>query len=332
MDPFAPINGISLERYAELASDVSEISDPGKQAEAVALKGVSSVDWEAAKAGWTARMQDMSLMGQVASRFMPLYQAALARKSPAPQVSYEDYVAMCGCPPVMGIEAMLAHYKLTMAQWTQIAGHWNQVIPTSPQYMQHGMLVEQEAARIRAGGAPRPVSLGGGAGASSVPSAAPSTHAVSGAMPGAVPPPGYGAAPGYPPQPAPGYAPPQPGYAPQAAPGCAPQPGYLPQVAPGYPPQPGGYPQQPPYNQQAAAFGNEVGNAFNAFGSALGSFVSSAVATVSVGAHVMVQWSDGRRYPATVTMMHGGQVQVAFPDGRQVWVPQQYVFPRGPGF
>jgi hypothetical protein len=329
MDPFAPINGISLERYADLASDVSEISDPGKQADAVALKGVSRIDWEAAKAGWTARMQDMSLMGQVASRFMPLYQAALARKSPAPQVSYEDYVAMCGCPPVMGIEAMLAHYKLTMAQWTQIAGHWNSVIPTSPQYMQHGMLVEQEAARIRAGGAPRPVSLGG---SGAVPAAAPSTNAVSGAMPGAVPPPGYGAAPGYGSQP--GYAAaPAPGYPPQPPPGYPPQPGYGHQPAPGYPLQPGAYPpQHPQYNQQAAAFGNEVGNAFNAFGSALGSFVNSAVGTIQIGAHVMVQWSDGQRYPAVVKMMQGGQVHVAFPDGRLVWVPQQYVTPRAPGF
>ena len=318
MDPYAPINGISLERYADLAADVSEISDAAQQAETVGRKGVSPIDWEAAKAGWTARMQDMSLMGQVATRFMPLYQAALARRSPAPQVSYEDYVAMCGCPPVMGFEGMLAHYKVTMAQWTQIAGHWNAVIPSSPQYMQHGMLVEQEAARLRAGGAPRPIaSLGGGAGsAGQVPAAAVSTgHAVSGAMPGAVPPPGYGAAPGYP---QPGY--PQPGY---------PQPGY---PQPGYPqpgyPQPGypqpGYPQ-PGYNPQAAAFGNEVGNAFNAFGDALGSFVNGAVSPFVVGTQVLVQWSDGRRYPATVTMAANGQVQVHFPDGRQVWVPQNVV-------
>jgi hypothetical protein len=113
MDPWAPINGISLERYAELSADVSDTQDPAKQAEIVAQKGVSGVDWEAAKAGWTARMQDMSLMGQVATRFMPMYQAALARKSPTPQISYEDYVSMCGCPPVIGFEGMLAHYKLT---------------------------------------------------------------------------------------------------------------------------------------------------------------------------------------------------------------------------
>lgn len=340
MDPWAPIQGISLERYADLAADVAETQDPAKQAEIVGQKGVSAADWEAAKAGWTARMQDMSLMGQVASRFMPMYQAALARKNAGstPQVSYEDYVAICGCPPVMGIEATLAHYKLTMVQWTQIAGHWNGIIATNPQYMQHGLRVEQEAARIRAGGAPRPVAIGAGqgmgaAGAGGAPAEAESsTHAVSGAMPGAVPPPGYGAQPaagppqGYAAQPAAGppqgWPQAQPGYPPQAHP----QQGYAPQ---GYP-QPG-YPQQgygQGYNQQAVAFGNQVGSAFNAFGNALGSFVNSAITPLGPGTPVMVQWSDGQRYPATVMMLQGGQVQVTFPDGRQVWVPQQYVTPR----
>jgi hypothetical protein len=314
MDPYAPINGISLERYAELAADVSDTQDPTKQQEIVAQKGVAAADWEAAKAGWTARMQDMSLMGQVATRFMPMYQAALANKSPTPQVAYEDYVAMCGCPPVIGFEGMLAHYKLTMTQWTQIAGHWNQQIATNPMYMQHGMRVEQEAARIRAGGAPRPVALGAGAPAQAA------QPAVSGAMPGAVPPPGYGQQPAY------GAA---PGYAQAGAPAYGQQPAAYGQQPGAYGQQPvQGYGQQPNYNQQAAQFGNEVGNAFSAFGSALGSFVNGAAAGYVPGSPVMVQWSDGQRYPGTVTTAQGGQVQVAFPDGRQVWVPQQFVSPR----
>ena len=68
-----------------------------------------------------------------------------------------------------------------------------------------------------------------------------------------------------------------------------------------------------------------MGNAFNAFGDALGSFVNGAVSPFVVGTQVLVQWSDGRRYPATVTMAANGQVQVHFPDGRQVWVPQNVV-------
>jgi hypothetical protein len=176
--------------------------------------------------------------------------------------------------------------------------------------MQHGMRVEQEAARIRAGGAPRPVAIGGGAPAQAAP------NAVSGAMPGAVPPPGYGQQPAY------GAA---PGYAQPGAPVYGQQPG-----APAYGQQPGApaYGQQPNYNQQAAQFGNEVGNAFSAFGSALGSFVNGAVAGFLPGSPVMVQWSDGQRYPGTVTTSQAGQVQVAFPDGRQVWVPQQFVSAR----
>lgn len=223
MDPFAPIAGISIERYADLAADVSEISDLTEQARVVARKGVSTPDWEAAKAGWTVRMQDPQTSGAVAARFMPLYQAALARK------------------------------------------------------------------------------------------AAP---AVSGAMPGAVPPPAY--------------APPAPGYPPHAPP-----PGFPPHAAPpGYPPHaaPPGYPPPQPYHPNAAAFGNDVGNAFNAFGSALDSFVNGALGAMSPGAHVLVTWSNGQRYPGTVMRMQNGQVQVAFPDGQQVWVPQHAVTPRTSGF
>jgi hypothetical protein len=99
MDPYAPINGISLERYAELSADCSETQDPNAQAEIVAKKGVPRADWEAAKAGWTARMADMSLMGQVATRFMPLYNAELAKKSGgAPTVSFEDSAARPSSP------------------------------------------------------------------------------------------------------------------------------------------------------------------------------------------------------------------------------------------
>jgi hypothetical protein len=246
MDPWAPINGISLERYAELAADVGGTQDPAAQAAIVAGKGVSPMDWEAARYGWTARMQDASLMGQVSARFMPMYQAALARKN-AP--------------------------------------------------------AREE----------------------------PSMNAVSGAMPGAVPPPGYGAAPaphpGYGSVVPPGYASQPPGYAqPAPPPGYAPPPQHPQHAWPQPQPQP--YRPAPNYNAQASAFGNDLGNAFSAFGSALGSVVNSVVGTFSYGQAVMVQWSDGQRYPATVLTHHGGQVQVAFPDGRQVWVPQHFVVMR----
>lgn len=166
MDPFAPINGISLERYAELGAIVSDhVNDQVKVRELVEKEGVRREDWDAAVAGWTARMQDMRLMGAVAMRYMPLYQAALQRRAAsgqgraAPEATFDDYVAMSGVAKAMGIEAMWRHYGIDSPTWTQIAMAWNQRIPTDPRYMTFGMLVEQEGARISSGGQPRPVSF-----------------------------------------------------------------------------------------------------------------------------------------------------------------------------
>jgi hypothetical protein len=79
MEPcFEPIRGISLERYADLGAAVADVlDDEAKVAEILAAEAVPAADWEAAKTGWTARMQDMARMGRVATAYMPLYQAAL---------------------------------------------------------------------------------------------------------------------------------------------------------------------------------------------------------------------------------------------------------------
>jgi hypothetical protein len=174
-------------------------------------------------------------------------------------VTFEDYVGMSGAAAALGYQGMLAHYKIMPEQWQQIAGHWNSTIPTNPQYMQYGILVEQEKTRLQTGGQPRAVTIQAGA-------------------------------------PAAAAAPPAPGY-----------------------------PQQPGYNQSAQQFGQQVGSAFSAFGNALGSFVDGAVGGFTVGARVTVTWSDGNRYPGTVVSSGNGQVQVAFPNGQQVWVPQHAV-------
>src|SRR5262245_11930188 len=79
MDAFAPINNISLERYAELAAELDGVTDASAQTQKIMALGVPAADWEAAKQGWTARMQDMSNMGQVATRYMQLFNAAVAK-------------------------------------------------------------------------------------------------------------------------------------------------------------------------------------------------------------------------------------------------------------
>lgn len=52
-----------------------------------------------------------------------------------------------------------------------------------------------------------------------------------------------------------------------------------------------------------------------------------APAGPSVGARVLVQWSDGNRYPGQVAQAGDGQYLIAFGNGQQHWVPLPYLSP-----
>ncbi|MEZ4220988.1 MAG: hypothetical protein R3B13_08665 [Polyangiaceae bacterium] len=162
MDPFAPINGISLERYADLGAALDgKEKDKQAVAQILAQEGVSEADYEAAKAGWTARMQDMSLMGRVATAFMPMYQAALAkRKGGAARVSYEDYCHGAAMIKIYGYEAAMEAIGVSSSEWAEAAGAWTQTMGANMmQYAGHHGHVSQEEARIRGGAPPRKVQL-----------------------------------------------------------------------------------------------------------------------------------------------------------------------------
>lgn len=159
MDPaMQPINGITLERYAELGAVIADfVNDQARVAQAIQGEGVNLGDWEAAKNGWTARMQDMSLMGRVAMAYMPLYQAALAkRKGGQAQASYEDYVAVSAAIKVYGYEVALKACDVSSSDWTEVAGAWQQTMAREMmRFAGHHNLVAQEEQRLRAGGQPK---------------------------------------------------------------------------------------------------------------------------------------------------------------------------------
>jgi hypothetical protein len=291
MDPFSPIAGISLERYAELGAAISHCpNDPAEQVRVVGDLGVSQADWEQASQGWLARMQDMALMGRVATAYMPLYQAALARKNGVVEASYNDFVAMSAAAKALGIERMLASYQTDMATWTQVAGHWNtQIAANQMAYMQHNPMIEQEAARIQAGGQLRPVTLqkkvGGGA------------PAAPGAM-GALSP--EAAAQQY-----------QNQMMAQAV-----QANVASQIASAQ-------------GQAAAAYGQAAANVGFLGQAVLGAYGLGAIANgIGPGMAVNVRWPDGNQYPGQVTQVGGGQVLVAFSNGQQQWVPANAVTAR----
>ncbi len=177
-----PIAGISLERYADLGAAVADLgNDRQRIAQVLQQERVNPADFEAATTGWTARMQDMALMGRIATAYMPLYQAALARrKGGAASASYEDFVAVSAAIKVFGFEAAMQASGVSQSDWTEVAAVWNETMSRDqPRFANHFGFVGQEEARLRAGGQPKraQVSRGGGAAPAAQPVAAPAPPA-----------------------------------------------------------------------------------------------------------------------------------------------------------
>ena len=70
---FSPINGVTIEQYAAICKGLgASAADPAAAHAAAGAAGISEADWDAASAGWAARMQGGTAVGQ---RFNALYQA-----------------------------------------------------------------------------------------------------------------------------------------------------------------------------------------------------------------------------------------------------------------
>jgi hypothetical protein len=68
---FEPVNGVSLELYAEISRELANRGYDQSQAVSVAAsKGVSADDWQAAMDGWNGRMKTNPAVGQ---QFNALY-------------------------------------------------------------------------------------------------------------------------------------------------------------------------------------------------------------------------------------------------------------------
>jgi hypothetical protein len=287
---YAPIHGISLEKFAELSAEVSHTQDPEEQAKHLETLGTPRADWEAAKAGWMARMQDIALMGQVATAYMPLYQAAIAKKSGMIDVSFEDYVALTAALQAYGYERMLATYGIDQGAWVQIAGSWNTRMGANMMaYANFHPMCQQEAARLRSGGAHKPVALQKTSAQSGFSTAVAGTGGV--------------------------VEPAQPtSLAAQQA-----------IAAQQYQNQMMANAVQANV-AAAAAYGQAAQNVGMLGRGMLGAMGLGAIASgVGPGMAVLVQWPDGNKYPGNVMQVGGGQVLIGFSNGQQQWVPESAV-------
>jgi len=107
--------------------------------------------WEAAKNWWTERMSDPATAGTVATAFMLLYQAALARLGPAKTATFEEYVRMSAMVQ-MGVpfETMYAEFGITGADWSQISTAWVDALTHDPALgSRFGDAVAAERAKVQ---------------------------------------------------------------------------------------------------------------------------------------------------------------------------------------
>ncbi len=75
------INGITIERYAELCAKMNDVFRNREACLKIAAsEGIKKDDWEAAHKTWQARMTDPSDMGKTASVFQKSWQAAIKFK------------------------------------------------------------------------------------------------------------------------------------------------------------------------------------------------------------------------------------------------------------
>jgi hypothetical protein len=276
MDPYAPIQGISLERYADLGAELDGIDGEAEKEAKIASLGVPLDDWRAAVKGWTARMQDMSLMGQVATRYMQHYNQALAAKKGVAHVSFEDFCAVSAAVQVFGFEGSMRHFGLSQGDWTTISSHWQAELSREPMNLgvRRQQLQEQEAARLRSGGQPGKVSVERKA--------------------AGTPAPAGGA-----------------GLDPNAAMAMQMQAGLA-------------------YAQQG--WGNALAGmnvpGLKAMPNLAGLGMPPApTGGLGPGRQVLVAWSDGNKYPATVTQVNGNQANLVFPNGQTMWVELRHLTP-----
>ncbi|MEO8511956.1 MAG: hypothetical protein ABI543_00220 [Ignavibacteria bacterium] len=73
-----PINGISIEKYAELCAKMNAVLKDNEACAKIAeSEGITRENWNAAHEGWQYRMTDPSDVGKTAARFVPLWQKAV---------------------------------------------------------------------------------------------------------------------------------------------------------------------------------------------------------------------------------------------------------------
>ncbi len=162
MSALEPINGVSLEQYAKLCALMANTNpeDTDKHAEIASENGVSNEDWEAAKTGWTARMQDPAHAMEIQQVFMPTYQKALEEASGGKEpLSLEEYTKIKAAmvhekdpetQEKIDFQKVLDRHQISITKWGEIESYWQcRVNKDEHGRLQEGKFDEAAAMKFR---------------------------------------------------------------------------------------------------------------------------------------------------------------------------------------
>lgn len=155
-----PIAGVSLEQYAKLSALMKDTGgDLEKCAQIAEAHGVTRANWDEAVKGWSARMSDAATAMQVATVFMPLYQAAMEEmRGGGEPIDIETYAKIVATYSLekdangnpVPLSDAIARYNMDMVKWNEVTSYWTPKVSNGadPAHAKFAELMQKESDRI----------------------------------------------------------------------------------------------------------------------------------------------------------------------------------------
>jgi hypothetical protein len=128
-DPYAPVEGVSLERYTKAAVAVFGLED-AKADEVAQAQGIPAGRMFAIGEEWSRRMTTNPDMVQ---KYNALYQQAMKDAGVvAPDITLEQYAEILRRGRETPLDELLAEFGLNLQTWALVSGSWGERLMADP--------------------------------------------------------------------------------------------------------------------------------------------------------------------------------------------------------
>lgn len=143
-DLLEPVQGVTLQKYAELAVKMRGVVGDREACARIAERdGVARAVWEKALVVWSARLGGDSATGAVTMTYYKHYKEALAKfGAPSASATFDAYVEMSAMvrsetegarPRPTDVASMCAVFGITEPKWIEISRYWTTKLMHDPQ-------------------------------------------------------------------------------------------------------------------------------------------------------------------------------------------------------